>query len=171
MLLLVALINLLNASHSALAASEGGTYYVCSNADTSERQITLTADLSDKKTDRVAVLKIDGIPKEYFEVRNKKPAFVFAVGQAKNQTLLVKKDQRAPALISLETDPDKSEAQVAHKDDSNGSTITITKFNSILSVPSEGINQESVSCLETKWSNAPEAPPAPRSKQSALISI
>jgi len=136
-------------SSRALAATDGGTYYVCSNEDESERQITFTVDLSEKRSERAAVLKIDGIPKEYFEIRRGKIEHLFLVGEKKNLTLQIKKGVRSPLLISLETDPEKSQAQVAHHDDG----IVITKFNSSLSIPAEHISNELVHCLETKWTN------------------
>jgi hypothetical protein len=130
---------------SAFAAKDGGTVYICSNA---ENSIKITADLSEQKYDQVVVVVADGMTKLFHEYKHKKRENLFLLGAVKNSTLQIKKDAKSPVLVSLDTNPETNHSQVAHE----GEGVTISKFDATLTVPGMQVANETVSCLETKWS-------------------
>jgi hypothetical protein len=134
-----------NTNH-ALAAKDGGTVYICGNA---ENDIKITANLSNTMHDQVAVVDVDGLKKVFYEYKGKKILNVFQVGAAKNMTLQIKKDAKSANLVVLEIDPETAHSQLAH----SGEGVSITKFDASLSVPSLKVSHELVSCLETKWND------------------
>ena len=133
-------------AHAAAPAKASGTVYICSNAN---NDVKITADLSDQKKDRLAVVYADDLKQVYNEFNHKKLLNLFLVGATKNVTLEIKKTAKAAAAVTLEVDPDNSHSQLAH----SGEGVTITKFEASLTVPSLKLNKEVVSCLETKWTD------------------
>lgn len=145
---ITALILTLISAAPAFAAKvkEGGTVYVCASPD---NLIKLTADLSDNKAERSAVVYVDGITKLYYEQKNHKQINEFLVAAVKNSTLQIRKNKRSPILVSLETTADTSHSQLAY----SGEGVTVTKFDSSLSIPALKVVKQAVSCLETKWTD------------------
>jgi hypothetical protein len=146
MIKLLTLTALLFSAHTAFAGKDSGIVYICSNAS---NEIKLTADLSDKKTERVAVVFVEGIKQVYNEYQGKKQKNVFSLGAIKNLTLQIQKDAKSSPAVILETDPETSHSQTAH----SGEGVTVTKFDAALSIPSLKVAKEPVSCLETKWND------------------
>ena len=131
---------------SAFAGKDSGTVYICSNAS---NEIKITADLSDKKSDQVAIVFVEGVKQVYNAYQGKKQKNLLLVGAMKNQTLQIKTDAKSPPSVVLETDPENAHSQIAH----SGEGVSVTKFDAMLSVPSLQVTQERVSCLETKWAD------------------
>jgi hypothetical protein len=125
---------------------EGGTVYICTNKDNS---IKLTADLSEKKSERVAVIFVDGITQTYSEFKGEKSLNLFLVGAVKNSTLQIKKHFVSPSSVTLETDSENSRTQIAHQDEH----LIDTKFDAFLTLPKLDVKKEPVSCLEMKGTN------------------
>jgi hypothetical protein len=133
-------------SASAFAARDGGTVYICANADNS---VKITADLSDQKQDQLAVVMLDGVSKVFYAYHGRTRQNLFLVGAVKNSTLQIKKGTRSAIRVSLDTNPETSHAQIAH----SGEGVSVIKFSASLTVPELQITAESVACLETKWSD------------------
>ncbi len=126
-------------------AAKSGLVYICSTPD---NEIKITADLSDGKGEKVAVVVLEGSKDIYAETVGKKSKYVFSVNPSKTTLLEVRKDAKNPPLIRLSVNPENSNKQLASDDEG----LKINQMDAFLSVVGLPINNTKVSCLETRWS-------------------
>ena len=130
----------------AEAAKNGGLAYICSNPD---NEIKITADLSDGKGEKVAVVVLEGSQDIYRETVGKKSKYIFSINSSKTSLLEVRKSSKESPFIQLTIDPETAHKQLASDDEG----LKINKMDAHLTVVGLPINDVVVSCLETRWNN------------------
>ena len=135
------------------AHAESGTNFICANEDD---QVKMTAIISDGNGLKVGRAVIEHIPTLFPEMssKRKKREFKLHVNKtnrpSKTEVLSIglKGSDRPEILIT--TDPTKNNLQTIY-DETDPVVAKSVTFKAKLTIPSEQIQEQEVTCTETKW--------------------